>query len=147
MGAAFGWLIIGSSRKRSTHPAHEAGDSGCQAGARSFRTNSEGLKAEWASGRTSGMTEVHVLPQTPGRFDVQCLVGDTATRHSVTVPERLLEEIGLPRLDPMHLVEETFAYLLEREPNTAILEEFDLADVARFFPGFVAEMRDRLRCS
>ena len=89
--------------------------------------------------------EVHVLPLAPGRFDVECRVGDADTRHVVHVPERVLDEIGLPRLDPLHLVEETFTYLLEREPNTAILDEFDLADVSRFFPGYVAEMRDRLR--
>ena len=90
--------------------------------------------------------EVHVLPQTPGRFIVECDAGDaTTTTHTVTVPERVLDDIGLPRLDPMHLVEETFAFLLEREPNTAIMQEFDLADVSRFFPGYIAEMRDRLR--
>ena len=89
--------------------------------------------------------EVHVLPQTPGRFSVECAAGDATTTHTVTVPERVLDDIGLPRLDPMHLVEETFAFLLEREPNTAIMREFDLADVSRFFPGYIAEMRDRLR--
>lgn len=90
-------------------------------------------------------TEVHVLPRTPGQFHVQCQVDEAVTSHIVTVHERLLDDIGLPRLDPLHLVEETFAYLLEREPCSSILEEFDLADIARFFPGYVAEMRDRLR--
>ena len=89
--------------------------------------------------------EVHVLPQTPGVFHVECQSDEELTSHFVTVPESLLDHIGLPRLDPLHLVEATFAYLLEREPNTAIRPEMDLGDLARFFPRYVAEMRDRLR--
>lgn len=89
--------------------------------------------------------EVHVMPQAPGVFHVQCQSDEETTSHFVTVPESLLDQIGLPRLDPMHLVEATFAYLLEREPSSSIWPEMDLGDLARFFPRYVAEMRDRLR--
>ena len=37
-----------------------------------------------------------------------------------------------------------FQFLLEREPNTAILKSFDLPDIARYFPEFEAEMQHRL---
>ncbi|NCF33398.1 MAG: hypothetical protein GWP50_07485 [Proteobacteria bacterium] len=37
-----------------------------------------------------------------------------------------------------------FQFLLEREPNTAILKTFDLPDIARYFPEFEAEMQERL---
>jgi hypothetical protein len=37
-----------------------------------------------------------------------------------------------------------FQFLLEREPNTAILKTFDLPDIARYFPEFEAEMQQRL---
>ena len=37
-----------------------------------------------------------------------------------------------------------FQFLLEREPNTAILKSFDLPDIARYFPEFEAEMQQRL---
>lgn len=89
--------------------------------------------------------DVHVLPAAPGVFRVQCQSDEGVTNHDVTVPERLLDDIGLPRLDPMRLVEATLVYLLEREPNTSIQRELHLSDVARFFPGYTAEMRDRLR--
>lgn len=37
-----------------------------------------------------------------------------------------------------------FQFLLEREPNTAILKAFDLPDVGRYFPEFEFEMQLRL---
>jgi hypothetical protein len=37
-----------------------------------------------------------------------------------------------------------FQFLLEREPNSAILKAFDLPDVGRYFPEFESEMQLRL---
>jgi hypothetical protein len=88
--------------------------------------------------------EVHVLPDTPGEFRVACRANGTTTQHTVAVPERVLDDIGLPRLDPFRLVEESFAFLLEREPNTSIMASFALSDIGRFFPEYVDEMRSRL---
>src|SRR4051794_561791 len=88
--------------------------------------------------------EVHVLPDVPGTFRVTCEVAGTTTSHVVTVPERVLDDIALPRLDPLQLVEESFAFLLEREPATSIMRTFALSDITRFFPEYVAEMRRRL---
>jgi hypothetical protein len=90
------------------------------------------------------MTEVHVLPTRPGEFAVDCTGGATATSHRVTVSEHLLDDIGLPRLEPHRLVEESFAFLLEREPNTSILREFPLAVISDYFPEYIEEMRTRL---
>jgi hypothetical protein len=42
------------------------------------------------------------------------------------------------------LVEETFDYLLEREPKESILASFELPVVERYFPGYRDEMRRRL---
>lgn len=35
-----------------------------------------------------------------------------------------------------HLVERSFAFLLEREPAASILREFDLSVIRRYFPEF-----------
>ena len=86
-----------------------------------------------------------MLPMAPGQFGVECTEGDTTTHHTVTVPERLLDDIELPRVDPLRLVEESFAFLLEREPSTSIMASFELTDISRFFPEYVEEMRVRLQ--
>jgi hypothetical protein len=88
--------------------------------------------------------EIHVLPADPGEFEVDVIDGELTTHHHVTVSEHLLDDIGVPRAEPHRLVEESFVFLLEREPCTAILRTFDLADISRFFPEYVGEMRQRL---
>jgi hypothetical protein len=92
-------------------------------------------------------TFIDVIPMAPGEFGVECREGDTTTNHKVHVPESVMDEIGLPRLDPLHLVEESFEFLLERESNTSIMREFALTDIGRFFPEYLEEMRTRLAAS
>lgn len=90
------------------------------------------------------VTTIHVLPTSPGNFCVHVGDGPDATHHEVRVPERLMDALGLPRLEPHELVEETFRFLLEREPATSILREFSLDVVSRYFPEYEDEIRIRL---
>ena len=90
------------------------------------------------------MSEITVTAMGPGQFGVQVREGDTTTSHQVTVPDELLDELGLPDVDQEELVEESFAFLLEREPATSILEEFPLTTISRYFPEYPDELRSRL---
>ncbi|HEX2064269.1 MAG TPA: hypothetical protein VHE80_07585 [Acidimicrobiales bacterium] len=90
------------------------------------------------------MSEITVTAMGPGQFGVQVQEGDTTTSHQVTVPDELIEELGLPDVDQEELVEESFAFLLEREPATSILEEFPLTTISRYFPEYPDELRSRL---
>ena len=72
--------------------------------------------------------------------------GGTSGRHVVTVAaedaDRLAaahDQRGVERL-----VDETFAFLLEREPRSSILTTFDLTVVSRYFPDYDAEIAHRL---
>jgi hypothetical protein len=57
----------------------------------------------------------------------------------------LLSILPYPSFEDMdRLVRETFEFLLEREPRTAILSRFDLRDVSRYFPEYPATIRVRL---
>lgn len=90
------------------------------------------------------MSEINVTAMGPGQFGVQVREGDTTTSHQVTVPDELIEELGLPDVDQEKLVEESFGFLLEREPATSILEEFPLTTISRYFPEYPDELRSRL---
>ena len=46
---------------------------------------------------------------------------------------------------PQALLEESFRFLLEREPNTSILNSFDLPLIGRYFPEYESEIRSRLK--
>lgn len=71
------------------------------------------------------------------------VAGSTTTTHEVTVDpavaERLASNAPIERL-----LEASFEFLLEREPNTAILSRFDLPVIGRYFPEYEREIRDRV---
>jgi hypothetical protein len=67
--------------------------------------------------------------------------GTTPTDHAVQVSQRELERLDPGATDPTNLVRRAFEFLLEREPNTSILPEFDLPVIARYFPEFERKIR------
>jgi hypothetical protein len=73
--------------------------------------------------------------------------GGSTTRHAVTVAQSDLDTLDPGAPDPHHLVNASFRFLLEREPNTAILRSFDLPVIGRYFPGYETEIRHRLRAT
>ena len=70
--------------------------------------------------------------------DVVVRDGATTT-HRVRVSAAELERYGDG--DVADLVRRSFGFLLEREPNTSILREFDLSTIERYFPEFAGAIR------
>lgn len=77
-------------------------------------------------------------------YDVSVGDGGAVTRHRVRVPPRLRDDLGLSADDERRLVHESFEFLLEREPASAILGEFTLDTISRYFPEYDAEIRSRV---
>lgn len=88
--------------------------------------------------------KVTVAPRSDGAFDVEVRRGTAVTRHVVTVPAGLADELGAPAADPAQLVRASFAFLLEREPPSSILRSFSLDVIERYFPEYPTEMGRRL---
>jgi hypothetical protein len=65
------------------------------------------------------------------------------THHRVRVTQADLERHGAGR-SAEELLQESFQFLLEREPNTSILGSFDLAVITRYFPEYEADIRRRM---
>jgi hypothetical protein len=90
---------------------------------------------------------VHVAcDPTEGGWHCRVTVGDdpNATHHEVTVAADDLGHLGPPGIAPEQLVEESFAFMLEREPRESILREFELPVIGRYFPEYEVEIRRRL---
>lgn len=90
------------------------------------------------------MSEIVVRALGDGRYGVHVREGSLATDHMVTVPEGFAGRLGLQGIDEARVVEETFVFLLEREPPTSILADFHLGVVSRYFPEFETELTRRL---
>lgn len=107
------------------------------------------LDAQGTARRASGgaTRDIRVLcrPTAEG-FTCEVAIGSDpgATRHGVTVSHAELARMAPGHHDPKDLVMASIGYLLAREPREAILPRFGLSVIERYFPGYEAEMRDRM---
>ena len=69
---------------------------------------------------------------------------DTETEHRVTMSQAYYRELCGATVTHEFVIMSAFRFLLEREPNTAILAAFDLEDINRYFPEFEDEIKSRL---
>lgn len=70
-------------------------------------------------------------------FVVQTPAG---SEHTVTVNEDYYRELTGGETTPEELVRKSFAFLLDNEPASAILSEFNLSDIEGYFPHFQEEL-------
>jgi hypothetical protein len=88
---------------------------------------------------------ITIEPVRPEEWKVT-IEGAARTEHRVRV--RAVDIEGLfPESPPAaeKLIEESFRFLLEREPNTAILPSFELPVIGRYFPEYPHEIVKRIR--
>ncbi len=90
------------------------------------------------------MADISITSMGPRQFGVQVREGDTETSHRVTVPDGLIDDLQLAEDDLERVVRESFLFLLDREPASAILAEFSLNEISRYFPEYTDELTARL---
>lgn len=91
------------------------------------------------------MAEITVTRTGPGEFGVQTTDGELTTAHRVTMPPSLMGDLlRLRFVDAEDVVRESFVFLLEREPASAIVPDFSLTDIAQDFPDYYDELHRRL---
>lgn len=89
--------------------------------------------------------DVKPLSGKPGHsFEVTVRDKNGETHHEVTVSERDFERFGGGKGEPAALVEESFRFLLEREPKESILGKFALSVIAQYFPEYPDEITRRV---
>jgi hypothetical protein len=88
------------------------------------------------------MIKVHHL--SGDEYEVK-VGGTTQTTHRVTLRDADRQRLGRKDVSAERLVEESFRFLLEREPNTSILNSFELPLIGKYFPQYEREIRKRLR--
>ena len=63
------------------------------------------------------------------------------TVHEVTVTDQNLTDLTDNKVTKRQLLEFSFNFLLDREPNTSILPSFDINVISRFFSDYGDEVR------
>ena len=84
------------------------------------------------------MIDVQPLSENEWLVTVQ---STSTTKHRVRVTPDDLHRFGGDAVSAPQLLEASFRFLLEREPNTSILSSFDLPVIARYFPEYPKEIR------
>ena len=69
------------------------------------------------------------------------VVGISTTAHEVTVSDQSLYELTDENVTKTQLLEFSFNFLLDREPNTSILSSFDINVISKYFIDYRDEVR------
>lgn len=89
------------------------------------------------------MAEIDVTHEEGDRYRVHVRDDTGSSEHRVTATESQLRDVGAAGRAE-ELLEESFRFLLEREPRTAIMSSFELPTISRFFPEYPDEIRRRM---
>ena len=84
---------------------------------------------------------VSKINDTTYRVDVRMA---NTTQHQVTVNHDYALTLTAGKVSTEVLIEKSFEFLLEREPNTSILRSFDLSVIERYFPEYSHEIKKLL---
>lgn len=87
------------------------------------------------------MISVHMVDTNVYQVVVE---GDTETTHRVHMSPAYYRELCGMTVTHEYVLVSAFNFLLEKEPNTAILAEFDIEDINTYFPEFEATLKERL---
>ena len=78
---------------------------------------------------------VSIKKQSDDVFEVT--VADiSTTTHKVTVTDQTLTDLTYNKLTKTQLLEFSFGFLLNREPNTSILSSFDINVISKYFSNY-----------
>jgi hypothetical protein len=95
---------------------------------------------------------IEVQKLTDESFEVTVIDGDTgsgtggATKstHRVTLKASDYDRLSAGGIGAEELIRKSFEFLLEHESKESILRRFDLMEIARYFPSFEGDIKQRI---
>ena len=89
------------------------------------------------------MHKINVIQTDSETFEITVEAPSIAT-HKVTLTADYYNRLTGGKISPKALVQKSFEFLLEREPNTMILSRFDLPVISEYFHEYEETMIKRL---
>ena len=65
-----------------------------------------------------------------------------STSHNVTLTDDNHQNLTNGKVSKKELIEFSFKFLLEREPNTSILSSFELSVISSYFPEYIKTVKE-----
>ena len=65
-----------------------------------------------------------------------------STSHNVTLTDDTHQNLTNGKANKKELIEFSFKFLLEKEPNTSILSSFELSEISGYFPEYIKTVKE-----
>ena len=75
------------------------------------------------------------------KFEIK-VKADQLTKHIVSVTDQMLLNLTNNKTSKEELLNFSFNFLLEREPNTSILSKFDIIVISKYFPEYISKVEN-----
>ena len=85
--------------------------------------------------------ELLITELSKDKFEIT-VKADQLTKHVVSVTDQMLLNLTNNKISKEELLNFSFNFLLEREPNTSILSKFDIIVISKYFPEYISKVKN-----
>ena len=85
--------------------------------------------------------ELLITELSKDKFEIT-VNADRLTKHVVSVTDQMLLNLTNNKISKEELLNFSFNFLLEREPNTSILSKFDIIVISKYFPEYISKVEN-----
>ena len=85
--------------------------------------------------------ELLITELSKDKFEIT-VNADQITKHVVSVTDQMLLNLTKNKISKEELLNFSFNFLLEREPNTSILPKFDIIVISKYFPEYISKVEN-----
>ena len=85
--------------------------------------------------------ELLITELSKDKFEIT-VKADQITKHVVSVTDQMLLNLTKNKISKEELLNFSFNFLLEREPNTSILSKFDIIVISKYFPEYISKVEN-----
>ena len=85
--------------------------------------------------------ELLITELSKDKFEIT-VKANQLTKHVVSVTDQMLLNLTNNKISKEELLNFSFNFLLEREPNTSILSKFDIIVISRYFPEYISKVEN-----
>ena len=85
--------------------------------------------------------ELLITELSKDKFEIT-VNADQITKHVVSLTDQMLLNLTNNKISKEELLNFSFNFLLEREPNTSILSKFDIVVISKYFPEYISKVEN-----
>ena len=83
--------------------------------------------------------ELLITELSKDKFEIT-VNADQIIKHVASVTDQMLLNLTKDKISKEELLNFSFNFLLEREPNTSILSKFEITVISKYFPEYISKI-------